>query len=56
MGTSSVHHLPKPGLGLYLLSVVLYGIMWFLYGLVLSGVLAIMGSQEFSYVPGWLDL
>jgi len=49
---SSVDHLPKPGFGLYLLAVVMYGIMWFLYGFVLSGVLAIMGSQRFSYVPG----
>jgi hypothetical protein len=52
MRTSKVAHLPKPDLGPYLLSVVLYGIMWFLYGLVLSGVLAIMGSQKFSYLPG----
>ena len=49
---SSVDHLPKPSFGLYLLVVVMYGIMWFLYGFVLSGVLAIMGSQRFSYVPG----
>ncbi|MGB2895896.1 MAG: lysylphosphatidylglycerol synthase domain-containing protein [Anaerolineales bacterium] len=52
MRISSVDHLPKPGFGLYLLAVVLYGIMWFLYGLVLSGVIAIMGSQKFSYLPG----
>jgi hypothetical protein len=49
---SGVASLPQPDLGLYVLSVVLYGIMWFLYGLVLSGVVAIMASQKLSYLPG----
>ena len=48
----NIDSLPEPSFGYYLLATVLYGIMWFLYGVVLSGVLAMTGLQDFAYITG----
>ncbi len=52
LAASQTDDLPSPLFAYYLLAVLMYVVMWILYGIVLSAILALLTERDMSLLPG----